>query len=410
MIENFAINDYIQSLLKASSQGLEPLTKSFADLLNFQVLVTSSGYEPISASFSLPDNTFFHITMNEPVGDYETLFLCDISGYSFQTKAIGRAIAPVDKIIGYIFILVSQDHLKYDLYKPVIDYAASLYAVYLQSRIELKREQLKAKNSFLYDLLYGNLKQSEEIVSMGNIWGWNFLCPHAVLLFSLPDLEDYSQNWGLMDLLTRTVEKAYSNKYYKNSPALLKRNELIIIIPLNSKSQPDRKNEILNFVERILSLLVETKLENKVCCGVGLPYGEPTELFRSYQEAKVSLVMGTLLDITVPFFSDLGLERILYKHDLQDLKEYYHHVLGELHKQDDHEGALIKTLEAFADNKFDVNKTAQAIFMHRNTLRYRLTKIENILGKSLNDIDTRLDIIAALKIKRLHKMELIVEY
>lgn len=101
-------------------------------------------------------------------------------------------------------------------------------------------------------------------------------------------------------------------------------------------------------------------------------------------------------------FSDLGLERILYKHDLQDLKEYYVHVLGELHRQDDPESSLVTILESFAENQFDVGKTAKAIFMHPNTLRYRINKIETILGRSLADNNTRLDIVASLKIRRLH--------
>lgn len=71
---------------------------------------------------------------------------------------------------------------------------------------------------------------------------------------------------------------------------------------------------------------------------------------------------------------DMGLERILYKHDLEDLKEYYHHVLGELAEEDEAEDNLFKLLESFADNQFDMNKTAQATFLHRNTLRYRLNK------------------------------------
>lgn len=87
------------------------------------------------------------------------------------------------------------------------------------------------------------------------------------------------------------------------------------------------------------------------------------------------------------------------------MKEYYAHVLGELHKHDNEELSLISILESFAENQFEVTRTAEALFLHRNTLRYRLNKIENIMGRSLNDSHTRFDIMAALKIKRLHKMD-----
>lgn len=405
MAENFDVPNYIQELLKASAQGLEKLTYCLSHLLNLPVLITTSAYEPISASFPLPESEILHVIFTRPKADNETLFLCDISGPSFQAHAAGRAVAPVGKITGYVFILAGQDQTHFESYQPVINYAASLYSVHLQSRLELKAEQSRSKNAFLYDLLYGNLKQNEDIISTGNIWGWDFLQNHCLLLMSLPAPEYPSSDCHLMDLLSRTVEKIYSVQFYRNPATLIRQNELAAVIPLKAKTSSKWKEEILAFVDKILTHLDKSELENKVAFGAGQPYGEPTDLFRSYQEAKVSLVMGTLLKITVPFFSDLGLERILYKHDLQDLKEYYNHVWGELHKQDEAENSLIDTLESFADNNFDVNKTAQAIFMHRNTLRYRLNKIEDILGCSLNDINTRLDIVATLKIKRLHRID-----
>ena len=405
MAENFDIPDYIQELLKASAQGLEHLTHCLSNLLNLRVLITSSAYEMISVSFPLSGSESFHVMLKNPRKTNETLFLCNISSPTFQANAIGLAVAPVGKIIGYIFILVGPDHSDLETYQPFMNYAASLYSVHLQSRLELKLEQTKSKNAFLYDLLYGNLKQSEDIIITGNIWNWNFLQNHCLLLISLPTPEYPTLDQHLMDLLSRTVEKIYSIQFYRNPATLIRQNELAAVIPLQARSSEKWKEEILSFVSRILSHIDKSPLENKVTFGVGQPYGEPTDLFRSYQEAKVSLVMGTLLHLTVPFFSDLGLERILYKHDLQDLKEYYNHIWGELHKQDDTENSLIDTLESFADNNFDVNKTSQAIFMHRNSLRYRLNKIEDILGRSLIDVNTRLDIVATLKIKRLHRID-----
>jgi len=398
------IPNYMQELLKASGQGLDALTRTLANLLNQPVLVSSSAYKLVSAS-SHYDFDLFQMELDGPKGNHDTVFFCHISAGTFQAKAAGRAIAPAGRVLGYILILLNQELFDPAPYQLILDYTASLYAVHFHNRLELEQKQSEFQNSFLYDLLYGNLKRNDEIIATGDMLGWDFRRTHAVLIFLLPELDLYSPEWHLMDMLSRNVKQSFIEKYYQNPATLVRQNVLVVLVPVSKNNPVDQKAEILALTDSILPQTKAGELQNRVTCGMGQPYAEATNLFRSYQEAKVALEMGRLLDIRVPFFSDLGLERILYKHDLQDLKEYYAHVLGELHKQDNTESSLIQTLESFADHQFDVSKTAEAVFLHRNTLRYRLNKIENILGKSLTDTNTRLDIVAALKIRRLHNID-----
>jgi sugar diacid utilization regulator len=404
MDNSFTVPDYMQELIKASGQGLDKLVLTLAKLLNQPVLVSSPSYKLLSAS-NRYDFELFQVEFDNPKADNNTLFLCQLSAGTFQARAAGQAIAPAGCIIGYIFILWEENEPQPKLNKTLIDYTASLCAVHLQSRLELKQELSKYKNSFLYDLLYGNLKRNEEIIATGEMWGWDFRLPHCVAILILTELEHHSPEWHLMDLLLRIVEQVFIDIYYKNPPTIVRQNELVILIPAQEEKPSKQKTKILEFAGKIFTHAEATELKNRIACGIGQAYSDAVDLFRSYQEAKVSCEMGRLLNIPVPFFSELGLERILYKHDLQDLKEYYIHVLGELHKKDDSEGSLMNILENFADNQFDVSKTAKALFLHPNTLRYRLNKIENILGKSLADNNTRLDIVAAFKIRYLHNID-----
>lgn len=404
---DFNIPNYMEELLVASGQGLQTLTDSLAKVLRFPVLVSTSGYELISASLCHPDLDSFHADVASAKTDNEKSFFCKLSAGTFQTKALGRAIAPTGRVIGYIFVLLDDEdgNENMEAYKPIINMAASLYAVHIQSRVELIKEQQKYQESFLYDLLYGNLKSEEEVISTGATWGWNFTLPHTSILLIIPELEIHSPDKHLMDILNRVMERVLVDRFYKKLPTIIRHGELVVLLPTEASSHPGQKKEILALMDIFFAQLAATELNNRVICGVGQTYTKATDLFRSYQEAKVSLELGTLMGITVPFFSDTGVERIFYKHDFEDLKEYYSHVLGELHKHDNEELSLISILESFAENQFEVTKTAEALFLHRNTLRYRLNKIENILGRSLNDSHTRFDIMAALKIKRLHKMD-----
>ena len=126
----------------------------------------------------------------------------------------------------------------------------------------------------------------------------------------------------------------------------------------------------------------------------------------SYQEAKVALILGRILNITdtVPDFSDLGLTRILYNQDHQVLQEFYRETLGDLEKYDSEQKSdFVNTLEKYLNYKCELKAAADALFLHPNTLRYRLKKIEEILDVNLDYMDTKLNLLAAFKITYLLK-------
>ena len=139
--------------------------------------------------------------------------------------------------------------------------------------------------------------------------------------------------------------------------------------------------------------------------GIGNNRSNSVDIFQTYQEAKVALGLGEMLDIELPFFSKLGLERILYNHDIKEVNDFYYQVLGKLIDEDKiNESSLIETLESLVKNQFDLTKTAEAMYIHKNTLRYRIKKIEEILNDKLTNIELRVNIIAAVKIKQLRKV------
>jgi purine catabolism regulator len=59
---------------------------------------------------------------------------------------------------------------------------------------------------------------------------------------------------------------------------------------------------------------------------------------------------------------------------------------------------LVATLKAYLDNERNVSKTADALFMHRNSIKYRLEKIESLLTSDLNDPDNRLLLHLAINV------------
>jgi purine catabolism regulator len=125
--------------------------------------------------------------------------------------------------------------------------------------------------------------------------------------------------------------------------------------------------------------------------GIGRPKHGLGGVHSSHREAEQALGMGLKLDATavVVSFVDLGLHRLLYSVALGALIAY----------DEKGSGDLLRTLDAFFRCHGSPTETAQELKLHRNTVLYRLRRIEEVGRLRLNDPDTRLNLQLCLRIR-----------
>ncbi len=399
----YVVPDFVQELLAVSSSGVTAIIQKLSSLLSlpvlvvdpfYQVLFFSTGNEAVDEIVIIPDNE----------QEFSSVFNCQISTVDTIKNGVAHPITVNSKKLGFLILSWNDAGLDARRYEEVLSYASSLCALQMQKSLEIKREKQKFKEAFLFDLLYGNIKQKEDIIEYGEIWGWDFHVPHTVIVFSSKEEDHFFTNKQMINTLLQIVEKELIMQNVKPI-AMVKHQQVITMFPQADTNHDVDRGKLQAFTETILKNAAKLAGELEIACGIGKRYTNPAELFRSYQEAKIALELGILLEISTPMFADLGLERILYKHDLQDLIEFHNHTLGSLLEYDKkHDGYLFVTLEALVANQFDIGKTAAASFLHRNTLRYRVKKIEDILDVKLDDLHVRLNILAAFKIRQLRKI------
>jgi purine catabolism regulator len=140
-----------------------------------------------------------------------------------------------------------------------------------------------------------------------------------------------------------------------------------------------------------------------VAVGIGRPKQGLGGIRTSHREAEQALGMGLRLDGTasVVSFSDLGLHRLLYSMAQHpELHDFYRDSLGPLLAYDEKGGGdLLRTLDAFFRCHGSPTETAQRLRLHRNTVLYRLRRIEEVGKLRLNDPDTRLNLQLCLRIR-----------
>ena len=135
--------------------------------------------------------------------------------------------------------------------------------------------------------------------------------------------------------------------------------------------------------------------------GIGTAVVGIKDLARSFKEAQVALEVGKVFDTekTIVSYENLGIARLIYQlpTTLCDmfLKEVFKR--GSIESLD-HE--TLFTIQKFFENNLNVSETSRKLFVHRNTLVYRLEKIRKLTGLDLREFDDAIVFKVALMVKK----------
>ena len=165
----------------------------------------------------------------------------------------------------------------------------------------------------------------------------------------------------------------------------------------------DRNAEI-DVVEKYAETLIERCSEEygaKVLIGISTLVEGLKDLAKAYKEARISIEVGKVFDIEKPImaYESLGIGRLIYQLPIT-LCEIF---LGEVFKKGSIETLdreTLMTVQAFFENNLNVSETSRKLFVHRNTLVYRLEKIRKLTGLDLREFDHAVTFKVALMVKK----------
>ncbi|MBR2327177.1 MAG: helix-turn-helix domain-containing protein [Clostridia bacterium] len=157
-------------------------------------------------------------------------------------------------------------------------------------------------------------------------------------------------------------------------------------------------------LEKLARSIVDTlhsEFYTKSVVGIGTVVKNLNDLSHSFKEAQVSLEVGKVFDTdkSIISYNNLGIGRLIYQLPIT-LCEMY---LNEVFKRgtiDSLDYETLYTIQKFFENSLNVSETSRKLFVHRNTLVYRLEKIRRITGLDLREFDHAIVFKVALMVKK----------
>ncbi|MBQ8978293.1 MAG: helix-turn-helix domain-containing protein [Oscillospiraceae bacterium] len=283
-------------------------------------------------------------------------------------------------------------HIKpdYAVFVEGVDETASKYAGIMSialSSVKQYYDEKYDRNNFIKNVVLDNVLPGDIIVKARELH-FNAEVTRVVLLVRILSSNDVSAYDVVQNLFPDKTKDFVFN---------ITETDIVLV----KEVRPNMDPKDLEKLARSISDTLSGEFYTRVSVGIGTPVTGVKELARSFKEAQTALEVGKVFDTekTIVSYDNLGIARLIY-HLPTTLCETF---LQEVFKKNsidslDHE--TLFTIQKFFENSLNVSETSRKLFVHRNTLVYRLEKIKKLTGLDLREFDHAIVFKIALMVRK----------
>ncbi|WAW14542.1 PucR family transcriptional regulator [Peptostreptococcus equinus] len=327
-------------------------------------------------------------------------------------------IGPNRKIYGYIIFLdIDKDIEVEDLYNT-LSHANTALILDTQKKISSMQIEDRHKNEFIHDIIMNNIKSQVEVEARAKVFGWMFTNNIRAMVIDIDDFKEqylkiYKNDQSaqvLNDELENIREHMLNDvirivkSYYISSVYAILSDSIIFL--LQSDREEDREKSHLLACGKEVRKSTRENYDFTVTIGVGEEKTSIVDVHESYKEAQMSIKIARVIfkKNAYMLYSELGVYRVLYSiYENEDVKSFCDSKIGSIVDYDrKYDSDLLDTLINIAENDWNLKTTAEKMYMHYNTIKYRYKKICSILAEDLSHSEARLSIGLALKIYQMN--------
>lgn len=395
--------------ISSRNEGMSGLIGAMARLTKKTVIAQDKRLQPISHKLQpefvgIWDDIEFFLKKqdNLPVELHDRHRVVEVDPpvlmQALPLSGVARLVAPIiTKNVGrgYLSIIARESDLD-EIDQLVCEHGAAACALEMAKQKAVNETEKRLRGTFLDRLLLGDVSQ-QEAIRQGERFNHDMTRTHVAFVLSWRG----SQRPSLRRL--ETMVNAIIAEQEASALVWIREKEGEVVV-FHATDFDDPIDHSLALSEQCSGEINRRYPANRVAIGLGQVARDVNNWRSSYRDAAQAMELAERLQTDFPLFiGDLGVyQLILSLSDREKLSQFCLHSLGKLTEYDMRQNAdLIKTLEAFFNCHGNLSQTAESLIVHRNTLLYRMNRINEIAGIDLNRPETRLALHLALTIRRL---------
>lgn len=300
-------------------------------------------------------------------------------------------------------IVLTKQYPLSSLSRLAAEQAAHVLGLELVKIQAVKERSRRYKNEFFSDLIDGYVTSEQEALHRGGKYGLNTSFSGRMLVIA-PDeggLPGSKRNYEQQDRFTGERD----DQYIAIKQKLLDRKQKVTIFTKNEwftilLFQEDAALTEQGLISMLQEIIDELRIEENISfsIGVGSHVKQILDLTSSYREAFETLQtqLSQNKHQIVKMYEAMELNRLLRLIPPDELSKYHYEAFkGYLTDQN---AELFHTVRVYYENNCQIHDTAKSLFVHRNTVIYRLEKYERLTGRQLKDASESLKFRIACEI------------
>jgi len=395
--------------ISSRNEGMPELINAMARLTNKSVVVQDkrlqilySSVQPQFVAFWEDVEIFLRKIDNLPVEIQDRHRVSEVENpvlmQALPTPGLARLVSPIiTKDIGRGYLsIIGRDNDLDDIDTAVAEHGAAACAIEMAKAKAISDTEKRLRGTFLDRLLIGDVSQ-QEAVRQGERFDHDMTQTHVAIVLAWQ-----SDKAPSLRRLETTVNSLVMQQH--SSALVWQRERENEVLVFHATEDKDPVNTSMKLAEVFTKEIQRQFPSARVAIGLGQAARDVTVWRNSYRDAVQALDLAARLQTDTPLYiGDLGVyQLILSLSDRDKLLAFCEQTLGPLIRYDLSQHAdLIKTLEAFFACHGNLSQTAEMLIVHRNTLLYRMNRINDIAQIDLNRPEIRLALHLALTVRRL---------
>ncbi len=331
----------------------------------------------------------------------------------FRVEQVARPSELPGELAMVSIVAGGIDHGRIAAYRPsgplpapgvqALERAATVAALAITKQLAVSAVESKFRGDYLRDVLNGSAGDVDDVVEHCRTLDWDIDRPLVVMVAELDPADPASTS---PPTALRSPHERFTAAWQqvvrardKAAPVVGFRQEVVTLLPVDVDSRENLRQAVADTVSAVAGDRGGGR--RSFCAGVSRVVTDPAGIAAAYAQARKALAVGRRVGGrgSVSHFDDLGVYRLLsLVPDSAELRAFAQETLGELARDTEEARDLRHTLQSLLDTNLNVAETARELHFHYNTLRYRISKLERLVGPFTSDAHLRLNVALALQV------------